>query len=180
VDEKVGAELGALAALQGGESAAAATVPAPGVGAEELVVHQERWEEMRRLKAAGMTVSGIARATGLDRKTVRRCVRQVRWQAYRRAGKREALLDAHRGWLVERAVQVGYSARILYQELCAQRGFEGGYGTVRDAVRPLRIEAAAASLTQCRFETEPGEQAQADWGEVRVHFGTSRPRCTSS
>jgi len=43
---------------------------------------------------------------------------------------------------------------------------------VRDAVRPLRIEAAAASLTQCRFETEPGEQAQADWGEVRVHFGT--------
>ena len=172
MDENVGAELGALAALQGGESAAPATVPAPGVGAEELVVHQERWEEIRRLKAAGMTVSGIARATGFDRKSVRRCVRQVRWQAYRRAGKREALLDAHRGWLVERAVQVGYSARILYQELCAQRGFEGGYGTVRDAVRPLRVEAAAASLTQCRFETQPGEQAQVDWGEVRVHFGT--------
>ena len=55
-------------------------------------------------------------------------------------------------------------------ELCAQRGFEGGYGTVRDAVRPLRAEAAAASLTQRRFETEPGEQAQADWGEARVQF----------
>jgi hypothetical protein len=40
---------------------------------------------------------------------------------------------------------------------------------VRNAVRPLRIEAAA-SLTQCRFETEPGEQAQADWGQVRVRF----------
>ena len=123
-------------------------------------------------KAAGMTVSGVARATGLDRKTVRRCLRQVRWQAYRRPARREALLDAHRAWLVERAAQVGYSARILYQELCTQRGFEGGYGTVRDAVRPLRLETAAASLTQCRFETEPGEQAQADWGEVRVLLGS--------
>jgi hypothetical protein len=26
-------------------------------------------------------------------------------------------------------------------------------------------------LTQCRFETGPGEQAQADWGEVRVRLG---------
>ncbi len=148
------------------------SVSSPGVGEEELVVGEERWDEMHRLKAAGMTVSGIARATGLDRKTVRRCLRQVRWQAYRRPAKREALLDTHRAWLVERAAEVGYSARILYQELCAQRGFEGGYGTVRDAVRPLRLETAAAALTQCRFETEPGEQAQVDWGQVRVPIGS--------
>ena len=159
-----------VVALQGNDIGVPVSVAAPGVGVEEPVVGQERWEEMHRLKAAGMTVSGIARATGLDRKTVRRCVRQVRWQAYRRPVRREALLAAHRTWLAERAVQVGYSARILYQELCARRGYEGGYGTVRDAVRPLRIEAAAALLTQCRFETGPGEQAQADWGEVGVRF----------
>jgi hypothetical protein len=41
---------------------------------------------------------------------------------------------------------------------------------VRNAVRPLRLEAAAASLTQTRFETEPGQQAQVDWGEVRVRL----------
>jgi transposase len=147
------------------------TMPAPREGVEDVVVGQERWEQMHRLKAEGMTVSGIARATELDRKTVRRCLRQVRWQAYRRAVKREGLMAAHRSWLEGRAPQVGYSARILYQELCAQRGFEGGYGTVRDAVRPLRIESAAALVTQRRFETEPGEQAQADWGEVRVRLG---------
>ena len=49
-----------------------ATVGVPEVGAEEPVVGQERWEEFRRLKAAGMTVSAIARGTGFDRKTVRR------------------------------------------------------------------------------------------------------------
>jgi hypothetical protein len=35
----------------------------------------------------------------------------------------------------------------------------------------LRAQAAAAALTQRRFETEPGEQAQVDWGQVKVHFG---------
>lgn len=65
---------------------------------------------------------------------------------------------------------VNYSARILFQELRATRDYLGGYDTVRNAVRPLRMEAGAAALTQCRFETEPGEQAQVDWGQVRVRF----------
>ena len=171
MDERIEAEVAAVAALQGGDSGAPVRVSPPGVGGEEPVVGQERWQEMHRLKAAGMTVSGVARATGLDRKTVRRCLRQVRWQAYRRAGRREALLDAHRSWLQERAPQVGYSARILHQELQARHGFTGCYETVRGAVRPLRQEAAAGDLTQCRFETGPGEQAQVDWGEVRVRLG---------
>jgi transposase len=171
MDGKCEGDVAGVGALQGADIGALATMAAPGVGAEDEVVGQERWEEVRRLKAEGMTVSGIARTTGLDRKTVRRCLRQERWQAYRRQSNREALLAAHLGWLTERAVQVGYSARILYQELRSQHGYLGCYETVRDAVRPLRLEAAAASLTQCRFETEPGEQAQADWGEVRVRLG---------
>ena len=63
----------------------------PVVGEEDGVVGQGRWEEPKRLRAGGMTVSGISRATGLDRKTVRRCLRQVRWRAYRGAPRRESL-----------------------------------------------------------------------------------------
>lgn len=79
---------------------------------------------------------------------------------------------AGEAWLVERAPLVNYSARILFQELRATRSYEGSYDTVRNAVRPLRTEAAAASLTQRRFETAPGEQGQVDWGQVRVRFTT--------
>ena len=172
MEEETGVEVVAVAALQGGDSAAQARVAVPGVGAEEPVVGQERWEQIHRLRAAGMTVSAISRSTGLDRKTVRRCVRQGSWQGYRRPGRREALLDAHRTWLEERAAQVGYSARILYQELRAQHGFAGCYETVRGAVRPLRQEAAAGSLTQCRFETGPGEQAQADGARYGCAWAT--------
>lgn len=171
MDERGEVGLTEKVALQGSNVEVPVTVSQPGVGGEEPVIGRERWEEIRRLRAQGMAVSAIARESGLDRKTVRRCLRQGCWQGYWRPAKRESLLAAHRAWLEERAPQVGYSARILYQELCAQRGFAGGYGTVRDAVRPLRTEAGAAALTQCRFETGPGEQAQADWGEVRVCLG---------
>jgi len=159
------------AGLQAGLNvAAAATVSAPEAGAEDAVIGQQRWEWIRQQRDAGVTVSQIARAAGLDRKTVRRCLRQRQWQPYRRTAVSDTVLAAHRAWLVQRAAEVNYSARILWQELRGSRGYAGSYETVRNAVRPLRVEAAAARLTQCRFETAPGEQAQADWGQVRVRF----------
>jgi hypothetical protein len=39
----------------------------------------------------------------------------------------ETLLSPHRGWLLERAPQVNYSARILFQELRRERGYAGCY-----------------------------------------------------
>jgi transposase len=123
-----------------------------------------------------MSVSGIARELDLDRKTVRTALKRAAWEPYRREAPGATLLDAHRDWLVERAPQVHYSARILYQELSRERGFLGCYETVKLAVRPLRSEAALAGLTQRRFETAPGEQAQCDWGQVKVSVGDVR-RC---
>jgi transposase len=134
------------------------------------VVGRERWEELQRLRAAGQTISQIARETGFDRKTVRACLRKGEWAPYRRKCSHAGLLAGHTAWLTERAPQVNYSARILYQELRASRGYRGGYDTVKNAVRPLRADAAVASLTQRRFETAPGQQAQVDWGQVKVRF----------
>jgi transposase len=151
---------------------APAKVPVPEVGTEEPVIGKERWEEIRRMHADGRAVSQIARATGLDRKTVRRCLRQSAWTPYRRPPLAETLLSAHREWLAARAPEVNYSAQILFQELRANRGYLGGYDTVRNAVRPLRTEATVAALTQRRFETEPGQQAQVDWGQVRTRFAS--------
>jgi transposase len=97
-------------------------------------------------------------------------LRQTAWTPYRRQPA-PSQLDAHRDWLSERAPQVGYSARILHQELRAQRGFVGCYESVKLAVRPLRAAASVAALTQRRFETAPAEQAQVDWGQWSVRLG---------
>lgn len=146
------------------------TVTLPAVGGEEPVINKERWEELRQLRAQGQSVSQLARTFGLDRKTVRTALAKSEWTRYRREPVAETLLSAHAQWLAERAPQVNYSARILYQELRAQHDYPGSYDTVRNAVRPLRAEATVASLTQRRFETEPGEQSQVDWGQARVRF----------
>jgi len=150
----------------------ACNVAASEVDAGVSVVSKERWEELSRMRAAGESVSQIARTSGLDRKTVRACLRKGQWERYQRRAAGPTLLAPHRTWLVERAPQVHYSAQILFQELRASRGYTGGYDTVRNGVRPLRIEAAAQALTQRRFETEPGQQAQVDWGQVRVRFAS--------
>jgi transposase len=149
-----------------------AIVAASELGAEMPVISRERWEAIQRMRVEGRSVSEIARSTRLDRKTVRNCLRKSEWSPYRRRAVAGTLLWAHERWLEQRAPEVNYSARILYQELRASRGYEGGYDTVRNAVRPLRTEAAAAALTQCRFETEPGQQGQVDWGQVRVRFAS--------
>lgn len=147
-----------------------ATVVGSNPSTEANVVGQQQWEAIRALSAAGHTVSAIARELGLDRKTVRRARQAPVWLPYQRTLTAASLLDSHRAWLTERAAQVQYSARILFQELRAERGYRGSYGLVKLAVRPLRAAANVAALTQCRFETEPGEQAQVDWGQLTVRL----------
>jgi len=140
---------------------------------EAPVLGLQQWEAVHERRLRGRSISAIARELELDRKTVRSCLQQASWQPYRRA-EAASVLDAHRQWLAERAPEVNYSARILWQELRAQRGFASSYVIVRRAVAPLRQAASVAALTQARFETGPGEQAQCDWGQITVPLGGVR------
>jgi transposase len=168
--------MGAEVARSGPVTVTSATVIGGNPVAETNVIAKQQWRAIHERCAAGMSVSRIAEEFDLDRKTVRKALRQASWQPYRREASAPTLLDAHRDWLIERAPQVHYSARILFQELKHTRGFSGCYETVKLAVRPLRAEAALTGLTQRRFETAPGEQAQCDWGQVTVPLGGVRTR----
>jgi transposase len=135
------------------------------------MVGEERWKEIRRQhREEGRSISAIARDMQLDRKTVRRCLRDEAWRPYRRRVRTDRLLDEHTEWLGQRAPAVHYSARILYQELRSQRGYMGSYETVKRFVAPLRELVSSDTLTQTRFETAPGQQSQIDWGQMRVPF----------
>src|SRR5574338_1511342 len=143
---------------------------------EVCMVDQERWVEMRRLRdETRVSISEIARRLDLDRKTVRRSLRQTTWQPYRRAAMTETLLTAHADFVRARASQVNYSARILYQELRASHEYIGSYETVKRGVAPLREVQLQAERALLRFETPPGQQRQIDWGQalVRLRAGAS-------
>jgi transposase len=138
------------------------------------MIQRERWEELRRLHPAGVGIAELARQLDLDRKTVRRWVRQATWQPYQRAARSDTLLAAHAEYLRTRAPEVDYSARILYQELRQQRGYTGSYDTVKLFVQPLRAVRIQAERALLRFETPPGQQSQIDWGQASVRFRDGR------
>ena len=112
-----------------------------------------------------------------------------------------SLLAPHRAWLVGAGAAGRITRRsILFQELRAQPRLRGGYDTVRDAVRPLRLEAAAAERSRsaasrpsrasrrrstgarcgCRLATGPGRSAclRDDAGLLAARLG-GRLRDTS-
>lgn len=141
---------------------------------EARMVDQERWAEIRRLfHEERVSISEIGRRLDVDRKTVRRSLRQAAWQPYHRAAVAETRLTAHADFVRARAPQVHYSARILYQELRASRDYTGSYETVKRFVAPLREVQLQADRALLRFEPPPGHQSQIDWGQARVSFRAS-------
>jgi transposase len=153
----------------------ARTIGSEVISREEVpMVRRERWEELRRLAVEeGVPTAELARRFGLDRKTIRRWVREPGWRPYQRPARAGLLLAPHAAYLRQRAPQVGYSAQILFQEL-RQRGYPGSYETVKLFVRPLRAAQLSAELTLVRFETPPGQQSQIDWGTATVPFRQQR------
>ena len=73
-----------------------------------------------------MPIAELARRFELDRKTVRRCLRETAWRPYQRPASAETLLTTHAEYLRIRAPKVRYSAQILFQEL-RQQGYRGSY-----------------------------------------------------
>lgn len=67
-----------------GLGGAAATVPGSNRDAEVALINQSMWQAVHERSQAGATVSAIARELDIDRKTVRRCLKQAEWTPYAR------------------------------------------------------------------------------------------------
>jgi transposase len=132
---------------------------------------QEWWMDIKVLKAQGYSQRAVARMMGLHRDTVRRVWEEAEPRRYRRR-PRPSKLGSFEEYLRSRlASHPGLRATRLYRELRG-RGYVGGYDMVKRWCRLWRREERARQGT-VRFETAPGVQAQADWGESReVRFAT--------
>jgi transposase len=121
------------------------------------------------LHRQGVSVSAIARQTGLDRKTVRRYIeRGLEPPAYGPRRPRTTLLDPFTGYLRERVTAYpGLSGARLLREL-KERGYGGGYTAVTDYLRDVR--PPLDPRFEVRFETAPGEQGQVDFAHFQVVF----------
>ena len=127
------------------------------------------------LHRQGLGISAIARQTGLDRKTVRKYLKQgLQTPRYGPRQPRPRLLDPYEGYLRERVTAYpGLSARRLWREI-AELGYSGGYTTLTDFLREVRPPAQTGF--ERRFETPPGKQAQADFAHFKAAFEDEREK----
>jgi predicted transcriptional regulator len=71
-------------------------------------------------------------------------------------------------------VEVGLSARRIYQDLVEQNGYSGSYQSVQRFVRKLK---ATQPQRVWRMEARPGEEVQVDFGlGAPIYDGAERPR----
>lgn len=141
---------------------------------EEPMLQEDTVQEILARQARGEGIKGIARQLGVDRKTVKRWRRLGRWHP-RQGRPRARRLDPYLARLAQRGPAVRWNAVVLHREL-EGLGFVGSVQQVRRAIRPWRAEARWAAVATVRYETGPGEQAQVDFGQLRVWIGAGCER----
>jgi transposase len=131
-----------------------------------LMLTQEQAVEVRVLRRQGKSIRAIARELGLSRVTVRRYLRDPQAQRYGPREPRPTKLGPYIEYVlsrVEAARPKWIPATVLLREI-RERGYAGEISQLKAYLAPMKTHEPEAVV---RFETEPGEQMQADFTHVR-------------
>ena len=131
-------------------------------------------EQIRRdFFIEGKSIRQIARERHHDRRTVRGAIRDASLSRYKLTNPRPrpvlgpyvVIID---GWLASDKFsppKQHHTSRRIYHRLVEEHGFSGGESTVRDYVRKHQNRQRPVFIP---LSYEPGEDAQADFGEAMV------------
>lgn len=128
---------------------------------------------IKDLYRQGISISEIARRTGHDRKTIRANLQMPLMTKPAARQPKLRKIDAYIPYLEKRMAAGVFNGQKLYQEIQAL-GYTGKDRQVRHFIQPYR--QAQHHQATMRFETEPGQQAQVDWGAFGtiIHEGRQR------
>ncbi len=118
-------------------------------------------KELYEMRGQGHSIRGIARELGVSRNSVRKYLRSPGVPQAKQRERRGSKLDPYAAYIDRRLGEGLDNCVVLLREL-QSLGYAGSYTILREHVhlhRPRREPRATM-----RFETEPGEQAQVDWG----------------
>jgi len=131
------------------------------------MLRKEDFMVIEALAARGVYQRDIAEQLGIHPKTVSRALKRG-GAPPRDRQQRISLLDPFRRQVDGLLAEGIWNAVVVLREL-QEAGYTGGITVLRDYMAPKR--ALRRNRATVRFETEPGEQMQSDWGKVRTMIG---------
>lgn len=122
--------------------------------------------EIHRLKNMGMSKREIARRLKVDRKTVSQYMENPYLKS-RKRNRTPGKLDPYRDFIKELITEFpGVKAPVVLRQI-QKKGFDGEITILRAYLRKVRRKSFYREPF-IRFESEPGQQMQVDWG----HFNS--------
>lgn len=131
------------------------------------MLSKEDFAVIKALNQRGVYLKDIAEQLGVHPKTVRRAM-QRNGAPQRERQRRGSKLDAYKPKIDHLLKEGVWNAVVIMREIQAD-GYTGGMTIVREYIEPKRgLRPGRATV---RFETEPGQQMQTDWGEIETQIG---------
>jgi len=121
--------------------------------------------EIKAMYRNGKSIRAIAKEMGLHRKTVKKHLAGDEFPRYNKIQRQESILAPYFQTIQDYLEEDDYKATWILDRL-KNRDYAGGYDTVKRYVQT--IKARKMRLAYARFETDPGRQAQFDWGDFQI------------
>ena len=129
------------------------------------MISMEGFMDIIALHRQGMSMRAIARKLGVHRDTVKKHIESGVMPRYAKSARRHSILDPYRQLIDDYLAEDDYQATWLHDRL-QRLGYQGSYKTLQEYVRT--VKERRTRLAYSRFETEPGLQAQMDWGDFQI------------
>ena len=127
------------------------------------MLRKEDWMDIKTLAEKGVYQKDIAHELGLHPKTVSRALKRGGPPPGERPKAKKSMLDPFKPYIDDLLKEGVWNGRVILRELQA-KGYTGSTTIIGDYIRPKR--PLRGSRATVRFETDPGEQMQHDWGEI--------------
>jgi len=121
-----------------------------------------KWQQVKALRAKGVSIKKIARKLKLSKNTVRKYLRSHEPPQFK-ARRYEKMLNEYED-KVREMLEKRFIGTRIYSELTGM-GYEGSLSTVHRYIREAKKEEEISKKITTRFETAPGRQMQYDWKE---------------
>lgn len=126
------------------------------------MISMYKWQQVKELKAQGLSIKEITRQLKLSKNTVRKYLRSSEPPRFN-ARQYERLLDQYEE-TVKGMIEKHYIGTRIYNELL-QIGYKGSLSSVHRYTAGIKEVKEIKGLATTRVETEPGKQMQYDWKE---------------